>query len=782
MKKAKNNVIQILNINKGSKISIDLLCKMESTDIKKGETISAIAAFKTKAEVVLESTSLNDFYERAEQRILELLAAFQRTKSNSRFVSVKKTDIDIIEYKPIKGKSYIPLPKELASKKAIINMKNEDNECFKWCVARFFNPKYDHPERVEKDLKEQDKKLYWEKIEFPVSLHQITQFEKNNQDISINVFGYESSVYPLRISNEKNRQHKIDLLLISNNETNHYCLIKSLSRLLSSQISNNEHTRHFCRNCLQAFSSEESLSKHKLYCVTHDSVRIELLKPNTMIQFNHFKKTMRVPFVVYAGFESIIKPINTCEPNSNSSYTKQYQKHTPSSFCYYIKCFDESVYQSKLVTFTASNEDEDVAQRFIDMLEEDVKKIYNDHLKFPKKMIFTIKDKKKFDDAKICHICENELGKDRVRDHCHITGKYRGAAHSDLNEFTNKENKVIEVILQLRFLDSFRFMASSLDSLTKNLTKEQCKNVSRYYSGNELNLLLRKGVYPYEWVDSIDKLNETQLPSKESFYLRLNDEGISDENYLHGQTVWEEFQYPAWYYTSPGLAWDAALKETKVQLELLSDYDMILMIKQGIRGGISTISNRLGVANNKYMENYDKSKESTYIQYLDANNLYGWAMSKPLPTHGFKWMNEKEIENWKSTSCILEVDLGYPEHLHDLHNDYPLAPERLKINKVEKLVSNINHKKNYIIHYENLKLYERLGLKLTKIHRGIKFEESAWLSKYIKLNTDLITKATNDFEKNFFKLMNNSVFGKTMENIENRVDVRLVTKEKKLLN
>ncbi|XP_065677415.1 uncharacterized protein LOC136092790 [Hydra vulgaris] len=179
---------------------------------------------------------------------------------------------------------------------------------------------------------------------------------------------------------------------------------------------------------------------------------------------------------------------------------------------------------------------------------------------------------------------------------------------------------------------------------------------------------------------------------------------------------------------------------------------MILMIKQGIRGGISMISNRLGTANNKYMENYDESKESKYIQYLDANNLYGWAMSKPLPTKGFQWMSEEELKNWKSISY-----------------------------KVEKLVPNLNNKKNYIIHFENLKLYERLGLKITKIHGGIKFEDSEWLSKYIKLNTDLRTKAKNDFEKDFFKLMNNSVFGKTMENIENRVDVRLVTKREQTI-
>ena len=239
---------------------------------------------------------------------------------------------------------------------------------------------------------------------------------------------------------------------------------------------------------------------------------------------------------------------------------------------------------------------------------------------------------------------------------------------------------------------------------------------------------------------------------------------------------------PAHYYTSPGLAWDAALKMTKIRLELLSDYDMILMIKKGIRGGISMISNKYGVANNKYMEDsYDPNKESTYIQYLDANNLYGWAMSKPLPTHGFKWMSESELDNWRSMPCILEVDLDYPESLHDKHNDYPLAPERMTNDKVDKLVPNLNNKKIYVIHYQNLKQYERLGLIPTKIHRGIKFEERPWLKEYIDLNTNLRTKAKNEFEKDFFKLMNNSVFGKTMENIENRVDVRLVTKEKEVM-
>ena len=133
--------------------------------------------------------------------------------------------------------------------------------------------------------------------------------------------------------------------------------------------------------------------------------------------------------------------------------------------------------------------------------------------------------------------------------------------------------------------------------------------------------------------------------------------------------------------------------------------------------------------------------------------------------------------------CTLEVDLEYPNALHDLHNDYPLAPESIKPEEsnVVKLIPNLGNKNKYVVHYENLKLYESLGLKITRIHRGISFCESGWLKKYIDLNTNLRTQADNGFEKDFFKLMNNSVFGKTMENIENRVDVRLVCDERKLL-
>ena len=211
---------------------------------------------------------------------------------------------------------------------------------------------------------------------------------------------------------------------------------------------------------------------------------------------------------------------------------------------------------------------------------------------------------------------------------------------------------------------------------------------------------------------------------------------------------------------------------------------MYLMVENGIRGGISTIMKRYAKANNPYANDFDPEKENIYIQYLDANNLYGWAMSQPLPVDEFKWMNELELQNWnrlcEGKGCILEVDLEYPKELHDNHNEYPLAPEQLRVNKVNKLIPNLNNKGKYVVHHRSLKQYLDLGLKLIKIHRGVKFNERAWLKDYIQLNTDLRTKGTTEFEKDFFKLMNNSVFGKTMENIRNRIDVRLVTEEKQL--
>ena len=526
---------------------------------------------------------------------------------------------------------------------------------------------------------------------------------------------------------------------------------------------------------------------------------------------------------------------------------------------------------------------EDISKVFVEKLTEVTKGIYNDFYRRPKPLRLTSAEQKSFEEANICHICSCELKKDKVRDHCHFTGQYRGAAHNKCNLMCKKpkvlpvifhnlqgydahlfikqlarlegkltcipstEEKYIsfsktikvgeykdcsgssfDVNFEIRFLDSFKFLQTSLANLVSNLSPGDFINTKHAFKRNT-ELLTRKGVYPYDYVSSLDKLSETQLPPKEEFYSHLNDEDISDEDYQHAINVWNTFgcktirdyhdlylksdvlllsdvfenfrktclkHYkldPVHYYTSPGLAWDACLKETGQHLQLLSDYDMLMMFEQGIRGGITHISKRYAEANNKYMKNYNPEKESTFIQYLDANNLYGWAMSQNLPTHGFKWMKNITVEkvdeildkanhsmsNLGRKGYIFEVDLEYPQHLWETHNDYPLAPEKMIVNGVEKLICHFKPRKNYVVHYRNLRQYLEMGMRLTAVHRGISFYQSSWMEPYIRKNTELRKTAANNFEKDFFKLMNNSVFGKTIENIRKRQNIHLIDNGKK---
>ena len=239
---------------------------------------------------------------------------------------------------------------------------------------------------------------------------------------------------------------------------------------------------------------------------------------------------------------------------------------------------------------------------------------------------------------------------------------------------------------------------------------------------------------------------------------------------------------PSYFYSAPGLAWQACLKKTEVKLELLTDYQMLLMIEEGIRGGMCQSTHRYAKANNKYMKNYDKNIQSSYLMYLDTNNLYGWVMSQKLPINGFKWVtdlsrfNERFIKNYNENSdggYFLELDVEYPKNSH---KGLPFLPKRKKL---EKLVCSIEDKEKYVIHIRALKQELNNGLKLREVHRVIKFQQKAWLKSYIDMNTKLRKEAKNEFEKDFFKLMNNSVFGKTMENVRNHRDIKLVTTEER---
>ena len=667
-----------------------------------------------------------------------------------------------------------------------------------------------------------------------------------------------------------------------------------------SQTKHNER-KHFCMHCLQCFSSERVLNDHKENCITLNGTQAINMpnKNNNILKFNNFHKQQAVPFVIYADFEAITEKIQGCQPNDKKSFTEAYQKHTDCGYGYKLVCCYDDKYTKPLQLYRGQH----AVYGFMEAMLQEVeycKKVIRDF--FNKPLQITEDDENDFKKANKCHICNKKYTeKDiRVRDHCHITGKYRGSAHQDCNlklkinpeeikipvifhnlrgydshfimqeigeivnknTYKNKKGKEQQMNINaipnnmekymafmlgnhLTFLDSFQFMSSSLENLVKNLPDEAFKFTSKAFKNEKLKLMKKKGSYPYDHMDSFDKFNLTELPTKQQFYSILNDQHITDKDYQHAQAVWKTFDLktmgdyhdlylksdvllladvfenfrktclkfyeldPCHYFTSPGLSWDAMLKMTDINLELMTDIDMFQFIEKGLRGGISYIANRYGKANNKYMKDYDEKSPSKYLMYLDANNLYGWAMSQYLPTGGFRWLTEKQINNIdlakyhdnSRKGLILEVDLEYPQKLHDLHNDYPLGPEKIKVTNdmladyskkiarkykistglVHKLIPTLKNKQKYVLHYRNLQLYIDLGLKITKVHRVLKFNQSPWLKQYIDFNTEKRKNAKNSFEKDFFKLMNNSVFGKTMENIRKRIDVRLVTDSKKMI-
>ena len=881
---AKPSILNIFNSNRNIKTILYLHCLMVRQEPGGLPTIKEFAFHSKDLKLVLEGTDESELYNEMVEEIEEEIQKVQEAEGSGwQFLKVIKLVLHTTRWDPINAGSYIDLPEALKNKKAIINMQNEDEKCFMWSVLRALYPKDTNPQRIDKDLKSKQDTLNMKGIHYPVNFRDIDRFESQNPKISITILGYnkDERVYPLKISKYTGCEHDITLLLIKDGEKSHYCLVKNLSALLQSQINNHKGIRNICLNCFNGFNTPDSLNKHKKYCYNNECVKIVMPPPGTYLRFKNFPHSEKAPFAIYADFESLIKPMDNCDPDPNKSYTKKYQKHEPISFSYYINSSIDGVYKPILRKYTKTKpEDTDAMDVFIKWLEEDVKAIAN--IK-EKEIIFTEEDRKQFNKASDCWICGEYLGNDRVRDHCHFTGRYRGPAHNSCNlkyrkpksisvffhnlsgydshlfikklgspdkkenidcipnneekyisfsktiktgQYTNKKGEVKDKTFKIVFKDSLKFMSSSLGALVNNLPKDAFKNLLKYFTPKQAEILKQKGFYPYEYINSEEKFNDTKLPPREAFYSKLSGRGITEKDYKHAWNVWNSFKMktfkeyhelynvtdvllladvfenfrdiclkiygldPVYYFTAPGLAWDACLKMTNIDLELLSDPNMLLMFEKGIRGGISIISNKYGEANNKYMrKGFNKNKPSKYLMYLDANNLYGCAMSMKLPTHDFKWLSSGEMEKlfnnrviqvWEKTPCILEVDLEYPENLHDLHNDYPFCPEKVECkNKVEKLIPNLRNKTNYVIHYKNLIQCLKAGMKLTKIHKGIKFIESEWMKPYIEKNTNLRTKAKNNFEKDFYKLMNNSVFGKTMENIRNRVDVKLVNTEEK---
>ena len=609
------------------------------------------------------------------------------------------------------GGTYIDSSKWLKDKKSTINPKNNDDKCFQYVVTLALNLDNinKHPQRVFK-IKPFIDQCNWKDIDFPPTNKDWRKLELNN-DIALNILYIPHNTKKIQLAYRSNNNLTCDkqviLLMITDGEKWHYLAVKNLPGLLKGITSTHEKD-FYCLNCFHSYRTKNKLESHKKISENHDYCHVEMpTKDNNIIKYNHGEKSMKVPFIIYADLECLLEKMSTCINKPNESSSTKISKHTPSGYSIFTSCsIDEP--KNKLNYYRGK----DCMKKFCNDLKEHATRT----ISYEKKKIIPLAKEEKinYNDQQICYICKKGFDKSdkkhhKVRDHCHYTGKYRGAAHNICNlkykvpkeipvvfhngstydyhfiikelvkefegnfdclgENTEKyitfsvplkkkiENKNLEITYKIIFIDSFRFMSSSLSKFVDNvsegihnnkcsdcksnldyvrITKNKklllkCFNCNIYYKKkinndltkklkntysfcnndtagsssleriNEFVLLLRKGVYPYEYIDTCERFSEISLPSKEYFYSNLNMEDISDIDYKHANKVFKGFKLenlgdyhdlyvqsdtllladvfnnfrdmcikeyeidPAHFLSLPGLAWQACLKKTNIE-------------------------------------------------------------------------------------------------------------------------------------------------------------------------------------------------------------------------
>lgn len=457
--------------------------------------------------------------------------------------------------------------------------------------------------------------------------------------------------------------------------------------------------------------------------------------------------------------------------------------------------------------------------------------------------------------AALCHRCNLRYAVPSRKLVVIFHGLSNYDSHFLIQELHNYDSNKIKIIPRssekyltfslenIQFKDSYLFLSDSLSNLADNLRSksELCFNfLQTYVPDNSLrNMLYSKGFFPYSYVKGLATLEETKVPPPSAFYNDLSDTPIKDKDYEFVHKVWKSFHCknlkdylevylltdvllltdvfenfrtnclrdykldPVHYLSGAHFTFNAFLLFSDVSLELMMDINQYLLFRKMIRGGLSMVSKRYALAENKYIDPDCNLLKPSYQLYLDANNLYGWAMLQPLPCADFEWksVTKENLQNvlldkfMGKKGYILEVDLEYPDNLHTAHNDFPVAPEKQNISYQElsptakqlcdtqsskaslnavKLLATLKNKNKYVLYYKNLIFYLSLGLKLKKVYKILEFTQKPFMKSYVDFNSNKRALAKNNFDVNFYKFLSNSLFGKTMERPENKSQVKLV--------
>ena len=745
-----------------------------------GTVITDSPHFRSLTYTTLSNENISEHeLNEAFQKMSASLESYVRNASGWNIRKVIHLKIHTVIYKPLGGSSYIELPLSLKKTRSILNVENNDNKCFTWSILSAIHAANENPEKVEK-YTDFEHDLNMSDIAYPVSVSKIDTFERQNLNISVNVFAFDNNeILPLRITKNVERKHHVNLLLLSNKQTSHYCLIKDLNKFLY-RTTKKKCRKHFCPYCLQSFNSKAKQDAHTSYCSSHGPQKVELPfeGQNDSLEFSDFEKEIKVPFVIYADFECLNVKVHSCEPTPEHSHTTPKSLLKPISFGYKVVCQNPK-YTKPTVIYRGA----DASQKLIECLLKETEEIQT-ILKNVEPLKMSEKDEETFLKATHCSMCHKAFGPNdkKVKHHLHFyvpendnksdntTSNFKGACHNRCNllakkarfvpcilhnlkhfdghilmqslgnfrEYdikciaTNTQDYISFSVGNLRFIDSFQFMNSSLENLVESLASDNA-DAFRYFheefSHGQSQLLLRKGIYPYDYIDSERRFEEEHLPPIEAFYSEIKRECISQSEYEHASNVYKTFslnnlgeyhdlylktdvvllcdvfeqfrnvcmeQYgldPCHFYTSPGLSWSACLKKSRVCLELLCDIDQLNFIERGMRGGISQISHRYQRANNPLLgeKGYDPKQDTSWIQLYDVNNLYGSVMTSPLATGMFRFLSQEEIKDLdilsvpenNATGYICEVSMACPKSEHDKFADYPLAPEKRQIKNDE---------------------------------------------------------------------------------------------------
>ena len=720
-------------------------------------------------------------------------------------------------------------------------------------------------------------------LSFPTPLNQISVFEKRNK-LSIYVYGwrlkrdFNQTRTPLSVLYmSKTCGRTVDILLYRN----HYYMITDLSCMLGTHVSGRgaRQKKYICRSCLCFYLSHDKLITHQRFCDLKGQVYILPQGPKTILKFESYNGMIASDHCIYYDFETCLTPVK-----STMKTDKKLRHHIPIAVSAIRVCVNPA-YNSSLFTHVGL----DCVSQFVQWLRNQTDEATMLTLHYFHPLEMRGDDWDKFTRTEYCEMCGTrfEATKDKCRDHSHLTGRYRFAlynscnlthasrdrnipvvahnatkydSHLIINELAevcrqeklplkimarNREHYLTIYFDRLQFLDSFQFLNGSLDKIVESREKTQVSFplMNEYVCGSQkkFELLCRKGVFCYNYIDSPEKLHMKSLPTKADFYDDLKETDISNAQYEHAQQVWETMMCksmedyirvyletdvllladcfedfrkttmknfhldPCKFLSTPHVAFNAMLKMTRIQIQLLPQIDMVNFIKSGIRGGVASIMHRYAEANLPGEPGYNPEKPRAEILYLDVCNLYGYALSRPLPVGEFRWMNQQEVDKFDLSNIphnsrmgfIVECDLTYPENLHDMHNDFPLAAEKMMVQTsdwssymhklatengidanfrgAEKLIPHLGPRKHYVTHYLNLSYYIKQGMKLEKIHRILTFTQSAFMRPYIDFCTNLREKTNNEFQSNLFKLFSNACYGKLLQNPSHNVNMKLVT-------